>query len=218
MQEAMKAKIKPGSSAITRMEVLVIVAAMMVLAVCILPQVARTRSKSGRIACVDNLKRIGLSFKLWPGDTDRYQMRHSVTNGGTMEWVESGEAWPHFLVMSNELASPKILICPADRRQVAVSWAALSNTNISYFVALDAEETNPQGLLTGDSNLEIDGKPLERGLLDLWTNSVVGWTAERHQRCGNVALADGSTMQFSNVKFREQLANTGVATNRLAVP
>lgn len=154
-------------------------------------------------------------------------MHVAGTNGGAMEWVASGQAWPLFQTLSNELNTPKILVCPQDpTRFPATNFlsagmspiADFDNSHISYFLGVDAEETRPTMLLAGDSNLEVAGTPVKSGLLNLWTNSAAGWTKERHQKAGNIGLADGSVSQFSNPKFREVLANTGVATNRLAIP
>jgi len=39
-----------------------------------------------------------------------------------------------------------------------------------------------------------------------------------HKNQGNVALADGSVQAFSSSRLQEVLSNTGVATNRLAMP
>ena len=111
------------------------------------------------------------------------------------------------------------MVCPADDKcSAATNWGGLRNASISYFVGLDAVETQPQMFLSGDSNLEIDGRPVGPGILNLGTNSTVDWTAQRHKRCGNVAFADGSVRQFGNANLLEALANTGVATNRLAIP
>jgi prepilin-type processing-associated H-X9-DG protein len=48
--------------------------------------------------------------------------------------------------------------------------------------------------------------------------SPVAWNDTRHLKQGNVGLADGSVQGFSSNKLREALANTGVETNRLAMP
>ena len=206
--------------ALTLVEVLVMVAALTLLALCLLPALAKAKSKSGRINCVCNLKQIGLSFRIWAGDNkDRYPMRVFGTNGGTMQWVANGEVWPHFQVLSNELSTPRVLVCPADdHRTAAVDFTQFGNSNVSYFLSLDADETQPQMFLSGDSNLEVDGKPVGPGLLNLRTNSTPGWTADRHVRQGNICLADGSVQQLSSARLREALRFSGVATNRLAMP
>ncbi len=215
----MNTKTRANQKAFTLVELLVIVVTLVLLAACLLPALVMAKAKSNRINCAFNLKQVGMSFRIWAGDSyDRYHFKRWAINGGTMEWVTGGEVWPHFLVMSNELNSPKILVCPADKRKPATSWASLSNSNVSHFVGLDADETQPQTFLSGDSNLEVDGKTVGSGLLNLRTNSAVGWTAARHVRQGNIALADGSVQQYSNAKLREALASTGMATNRLVIP
>src|SRR4026208_106088 len=74
-----------------------------------------SRARVKRINCTCNLKQVGLSYKQWALDNqDRYPMQVSVTNGGTMEFVNSGVVWVHFRVLSNELSTPKVLSCPAD--------------------------------------------------------------------------------------------------------
>ena len=71
---------KPRSSnqtsrALTLVEVLVIIAVLVVVAALLLPVLAITKRKSSRIGCVNNLKEIGLSFRVWEGDNgDKYPM------------------------------------------------------------------------------------------------------------------------------------------------
>ncbi len=205
--------------AFTLVEVLIIVAALALLILLLLPSVAGS-SRSKHIACSNNLKQVSLAFRIWAGDHQDHQpMWVSVTNGGTMEWIVGGEVWPHLLVMSNELYTPKALVCPSDQSRIAATnWNRLRNANVSYFIALDADETQPQMFLSGDSNLEVNGQPVQPGLLNLWTNSTLGWTAARHNRQGNIALADGSVQQYSNHRFQQAFVGAGVATNRLAIP
>jgi hypothetical protein len=71
--------------------------------------------------------------------------------------------------------------------------------------------------LTGDRNL-TNGTLLLNGILELKSNSAAGWTEKIHELQGNVGLVDGSVQSFSTSKVREALNNTGVATNRLAMP
>lgn len=142
-----------------------------------------------------------------------------ATNGGTKESVLRGGVHLHFQVLSNELNTPKVLVCPADksRRQAPNFNAGIGESNISYFVGVDASEALPNMLLTGDRYLTNGTMPSNR-VCELTTNSVVGWTEETHNMIGNVGLADGNVQSWSTSKLREGLANTGVATNRLAMP
>ena len=135
-----------------------------------------------------------------------------------MEYVTTGEVFRHFRAMSNELSTPKVLVCQADNRSAAPTFAVLNNFNISYFVGADATDTFPQSLLAGDRNLMTNGVPVGSGLLVLTTHVTVGWTAALHNHSGNVVLGDGSVQQFTSARLQEQSAHSGVATNRLLIP
>ena len=207
--------------ALTWVEVLVVLAALALVALVLAPALVRAKAKAQRISCISNLKIISLSFRIWAGDqTNLYPMQVAGIFGGTKEYEATADIFRHFQVLSNELATPYVLVCPADRshRRSPDFHTNFSNANISYFLGLDATEDHPDGWLAGDSNLEVAGQPVQPGLLHLWTNSPAGWTAERHGRCGNLALADGSVQQLTNAKVREMLSQTGMATNRLAIP
>src|SRR5476649_1005746 len=152
--------------ALTLVEVLAVVVVLAVLAAMLLPANSGSRSKAVamRWACVNNLKQIGLAYRIWAGDqTAKFPMEVSVTNGGTMEMKASGEnAWLNFLVMSNELSTPKILFCPADtdRFPPATNFSSGLRNKVSYFVGLDASAEYPQQLLSGDDNFAISGVPV----------------------------------------------------------
>jgi prepilin-type processing-associated H-X9-DG protein len=172
--------------------------------------------------CVNNLKQVGLAYYVWADDHNgKFPMQVSVTNGGTMELTADGKnPWLNFLVMSNYLSTPKNLWCPSDKdRVVATNFATgFSAQNISYFVGLDAGTDRPQMFLSGDDNFAIGGVPVKTGLLEFSTNAPIAWTAERHVNAGNIGLADGSVQLFSNSSFTNWLHQSGVATNRLAIP
>ena len=207
--------------AMTLTEVLVVIAILAVIAAMFLPALAKAKRKSSRIGCVNCLKEIGLAYHEWEGDnSDKYPMSVSVTNGGAMELVATGNAVACFQVMSNELSTPKILYCPDDMTHVATnSFAGLRSFNISYFVEVDVtNETNPQMILSGDDNFEIGSVPVKSGLLELSSNTPISWTAARHKFAGNIGIADGSVQSLTADGLQKLLQQTGVATNRLAIP
>jgi len=73
---------------------------------------ARQRAMS--IQCVNNLKQLGLAVRVW-----------ALDNGDMSP--------PTLLQMTNEMSTPKILVCPADAgRKAADNWAAYSSANCSY--------------------------------------------------------------------------------------
>jgi competence protein ComGC len=202
----------------TLVGLLVIIAVIAILAAMLLPALASAKRKAQRINCVNNLKQDGLAFRIWEGDNgDKYPMAVSTNKGGTMEYAEDGNAFRHFQVMSNELSTPKILICPADDRTAAASFARLKNQNVSYFVGLDATEVRPQMLMTGDRNVTNGLSPV-RSVLELRPEIPAGWTEDLHNGQGNVGLSDGSVQQVTIDALRNAIKNSGDATNRIALP
>lgn len=177
--------------------------------------------RSSRIGCVSNLKQVGLAFRMYANDhNEQFPWQISVANGGTLEYVGSTEVFRHFQAISNEMTSPKPLACPNDpKRQKATSFETnFSNMNVSYFVGLDADELEPNSILSGDRNVATNGVALKGPLALLRTNSQVGWTKEIHQRQGNIALADGSANQYTPDQFRRQLTLASNSVVRLAIP
>jgi prepilin-type N-terminal cleavage/methylation domain-containing protein len=156
----------------TLIELLVVIAIIAILAAMLLPALAAAKRKAQKINCVNNLKQVGLAFRIWEGDNDdKYPMAVPSARGGAQEDVWSAPSHtgainiPYlFSVMSNELATPKITWCPSDSpRRVNTAHmdfvvpADYSTVNISYFVCGDAQDAYPQMIIAGDRNLGTVG-------------------------------------------------------------
>ena len=179
-----------------------------------------SRARAPRINCVNNLKQIGLSFRTWSIDhNDQNPMAVFGTNGGSRDSIESGVAFLHFQTLSNELSTPKILACPSDKRVIKATnfTSDFDNRKLSYFVGVDANQTNSQMLLAGDRNI-TNGCSVKSGFLNLSSNEPAGWTEKIHELQGNVGLADGSVQQLSKLRLRDAIASSGAETNRLVMP
>jgi len=190
----------------------------MVVAALLLPALS-TQHTSCRLNCTNNLKQIGLSFKTWSLDNnDLLPMQVPGTNGGSMEATMQGLAFPSFQAMSNELSTPKILVCPQDeKRSPATSFASLTDKQLSYFLCKNPAEAGTPGLLTGDRNL-TNALVLGTRAISFTTVLSLSWTKEMHSRQGNVGFADGSVVQFRNGEFTLKRDGQEVSTNRLLVP
>jgi prepilin-type N-terminal cleavage/methylation domain-containing protein len=227
-------RILKQTKAFTLIELLVVIAIIAILAALLLPALAAAKRKAQRINCISNLKQVGIAFRLWEGDNgDRYPMAVQTAFNGAKEKIYAAGVAPSagygltnvFVVMSNELSTPKILVCPSDSSrnyQTNFAMLAQNNLNMSYFVCGDAAETYPQMILDGDRNI---GTSTTQNSPALNTNSVNSpatfqwppganwwaWTAvDMHLRVGNLGMADGSAQQVTVAGLQTAL---GAATN-----
>jgi prepilin-type processing-associated H-X9-DG protein len=216
----MKSRQSKGRAwAFTAPELLVTLACLALLVALLLPGLARPKARSSRLNCSNCLKQISLAFRCWALDNnDRFPMQVPTAEGGTKEIAASGLVFPHFAVMSNELSTPKILLCPADtKRTYATNFGpAFADMNISYFVNIDAVAAQ-SNVLSGDRNLTTKALP-GSPLVYVTKDTRLGWTREIHSEKGNLAFGDGSVHQFTNFRAREVPLTAEGVTNRLALP
>ena len=208
-------------SGLSFLEVLFVVVTVALVGFTLLPRMARARCHGCcRISCTSNLKQIGLAFRLYSNDhDDRFPFAVSNDSDGTLGFVNSSQVIRHFESLSNELITPRILVCPSDagRLRGFNFLTPLANSNLSYFVGLDADEAKPERLLSGDRN--ITGGKLSNGFLRLLrTNSPAGFTAAIHTNAGNIGLADASVRQMTPRTLQRQLQSNTLAVIRLAIP
>src|SRR5688572_27417698 len=194
-----------------------------VFAIYTLPRMRPARPRSSRINCVSNLKPIGLGFRMWSNDHgERFPWQVPVADGGTKELAHLPYAALHFVAVSNELNSPKILTCTSDTNRIRTNvWDAPLHLSLSYFAGLDADETKPNTILSGDRNVSTSTS-IVAGLLVVQSANDVRWTKDIHQHAGNIGLADGSVVQTKTENLRKTFQKALEASKngsvRIAIP
>ena len=197
---------KRQRAGLTKIDVLIVVVTVL-LGVAVLPPLLFSRhcTATQRTRCVNNLKQVGLAFRMWADDHEnQFPWQVSGTNSGTLE-IATNAVISHFLVASNELNSPKLLDCPSDSaRTKAVQFDTyLSATNISYFIGLEADESKPQTILSGDRNITTNGT-VRSGLFLIHDPKQLQWTSSIHESAGNLGLGDGSAQQLTSRGLSKQ--------------
>jgi prepilin-type N-terminal cleavage/methylation domain-containing protein len=200
---------KQEKKAFTLIELLVVIAIIAILAAMLLPALAAAKRRAQRITCVNNLKQVGLSFRIWEGDNgDKYPMGVSYVSGGAMEYLYttatgSGAAQGQnpiipFMVMSNTLSTPKVTYCPSDNFHstaptnfnssycgCGIPFAADGGGQCSYFVnGAVTTEQDPQVIMTGDENIGSVGSSATAA------GGMFTGTGSANAAAGTAALAD----------------------------
>jgi prepilin-type processing-associated H-X9-DG protein len=193
-----------------------------------------------RVACVMNLRNVGIAIRTYAVDSEGvYPWQKVITvTGATNRFVlkvpdtnpVSADLIRYLWSLSNELSTPKIVMCPSEWRRPlhTNTWGHLQahpeegHRMPSYFLGLDASEERPESILAGDRNLtdgtsgpfrwnEVTEKtPVWNPASDpasLGFFGSLGFDKETiHKGGGNILFVDGSAQQLSSRRLRRAVA------------
>jgi prepilin-type processing-associated H-X9-DG protein/prepilin-type N-terminal cleavage/methylation domain-containing protein len=212
--------------AFSLVELLLVLAVIAVLAALLLPALDQARRRGKAAQCVNQLRQISLAFHAFAHDHEsRFPMQVSTNAGGSLEFARAGQrlgsnfyfAFRHFQPLANELVEPKLLVCPADTRLPAPSFAELRNENISYFVGVGAELGRPASMLAGDRNVVFAGGG-QPAIVRPAAGGALRWTAALHGSRGNVLFADGHVEQLASDGLNAALGRVPMTADALWLP
>lgn len=205
----------------TLVEVLIVITALVIIVAVLIPPRAGTRSSPSQVLCMTNIKRIDYAFIMHADDNGgAFTIKTSVTNGGTMEFLDRNQTFPHYQKLSNYLRNSQVLVCPTDKtRRAAEDYEHLTDVNLSYFLGADFPTNNPSlSIMSGDRHLQANGTPVRHGTFTVRTNTDLSWTLEMHRGNGILGFTDGHAQMSRTNNVNALLQSQGLASARLSVP
>ncbi len=188
-----------------------------------IPALANNKGRSDRAVCISNLASIGRAFNQWASEHGgMYPVYVDVRDGGTRNHPSglNNNLWFQMAWLSNELVTPRILACPADRKvRVAQEFTSLNpnsgflhpnfqNTAVSYFLGWP-KPSDGRLLLSGDNGLpstissasEVQISPVF--VINAKDPNLRWVPGTAHRDAGNLLFNDGSVEQADNLRLRE---------------
>ncbi len=222
----------PQTTGFTRTDLLTILGVLVVLGVLANPPITplNSRTRANSLVCQANLAKVGRAFQLWAADHGDWNPSMLSSNlGGLYGVYLAHNAWYQYAWISNELATPKVLVCPADtntvRRAQDFSYSsdggflnpAYRNNALSYMLGLHTGFYMPGALLSADRNIEpvvnvggcsysgLGAVQALQGAPPLTADTSL-WGKEIHSNRGNILFNDGSVQETSSEQLQSVLA------------
>jgi prepilin-type processing-associated H-X9-DG protein len=209
------------------LELCAVLAVLALVIAVALPVLADGRSRTGQLACLNNLRQIGRALLVWNAEHG-YSLpwRTDVNLGGT--YVAPGSQgsvivmnlrdnpWFQFSLLSNDLPSARVLACPSDTARPASDFSVspeggllspnYRNRAISYFLSLDVSCESGRGFLAGDRNISetipgglgCSSQLRASGQIRLPVPAGFSWNEGLHGTMGNILFSDGRVQQLAS--------------------
>jgi prepilin-type N-terminal cleavage/methylation domain-containing protein/prepilin-type processing-associated H-X9-DG protein len=146
---ALNFRLSPLNRAFTLLELLVVIAIIAILAALLLPVVAKSKEHGKSVACLSNLRQVGIAVNLFTQDNDN---KLPVIFDAPVGAPPTNALTQMDVVLSNHLGQVRVLLCPSDSKQLfaqtgsSYSWNSLLNGQDAEHLTVFAMDFAPHNI------------------------------------------------------------------------
>jgi prepilin-type N-terminal cleavage/methylation domain-containing protein len=190
----------------------------------------RSASRRNPLQCQENLRMIGFGlFQFAEDHESKFPWKEAAARGGSLEFVPTFQAAPHFQTLTNYIRNTRVLTCPLDTlRKRTLKLEGIQDIGISYFLNLSADPTDRSAVISGDRTLSTN-EDTTTGLLEVDSSTPLQWTQpdpdqpghfqnDSRNSTGNVLLGSQSLIETTTAQLRQLTRGLTQRPHMLVLP